>query len=172
MSNHIVTQLKDVGFITGGGTPSTNNDSFWDGDIIWITPADMSKKYKYISSSSRKITKLGLEQSSAKLIKKNSIILSSRAPIGYLSINLVAVTTSQGCKSFTPYSENIIDIEYAYYYLLANVNELEKAGSGTTFKEISGRQFGLFKLILYPKSIQKTIVKKINSLFKKIENFI
>jgi len=124
----------------------------------------MSTKIKYIDKTNKKITSLGLEKSSAKLIEKNSIIMSSRAPIGYLLINTRVVCTSQGCKSFTRFSNNILDIEYTYYYLQAIVKSIQERGSGTTFKEISGKEFGETIILIPPMNEQIKIVDKIKSL--------
>ena len=165
----VVSRLIDVGFITGGGTPKTEINNYWDGNIVWITPADLAKKSKIISYSKRKITNLGLSKSSATIINKNSIIMSSRAPIGYISINAIDLCTSQGCKSFTRYSQNILNIEYVYYYLNAIVEELQKRGSGTTFKEISGKEFGLTLIIIPPLNEQLRIVNKIELINRVID---
>ena len=165
----VIARLIDVGYITGGGTPSTSVPSFWNGDIVWITPADMSYGTKYIANSRKKITKEGFNNSSARLINRNSIIMSSRAPIGYFSINTVDVCTSQGCKSFTAFSNSLLDSEYVYYYLISKKEDLQKRGSGTTFKEISGSEFGETKIIIYSVGYQKKIVNKLNTLYKAIE---
>lgn len=132
----------------------------------------MAEKYKIISDSKRKITDLGLSKSSATIINKNSIIMSSRAPIGYISINSIDLCTSQGCKSFTRYSQNVLNIEYVYYYLNAIVEELKKRGSGTTFKEISGKEFGLTPIIIPPLNEQLRIVNKIELINQVIDWYI
>ena len=168
----IKTRLIDVGFITGGGTPKTENTEYWNGNVIWVTPADMSKKTKYIASSRKTITEKGLNESSACIIVENSIIMSSRAPIGYLLINLKPLSTSQGCKSFTRYTDNILNIEYVYYYLMSQIESIQKRSSGTTFKEISGKDFGLTEILIPPLKEQFKIVNKINHLFEKIDNLI
>ena len=159
-----MSRLVDVGFITGGGTPKTEEPLFWGGDVLWATPADMSSKNKYIDDTRKKITSLGLEKSSATLIEEQSIIMSSRAPIGYLLISLKPLCTSQGCKSFTRLSNSILDIEYVYYYLSAIVDDIQKRGSGTTFKEISGKEFGETFIAIPPLNEQIRIVSKIQKL--------
>ena len=97
--------------------------------------------------------------------------MSSRAPIGYLSININSVCTSQGCKSFTPFSCDLIDINYVYYFLLAIMEDIKKRGSGTTFKEISGSEFGKTLILIPPHIEQNKIVKKIERLNLLINNF-
>ena len=166
--NWEITTLNNIGIITGGGTPKTEINEYWNGDITWITPADMSNKIKYIKDSRRKISILGLENSSAKLISSNSIIMSSRAPIGYLLINTIPVSTSQGCKSFTAYCYETINISYIYYYLLAVIDDIKKRGSGTTFKEISGSEFGNTLILIPPYDEQNRIAKKIEKLLNVI----
>ena len=124
----------------------------------------MSSKIKYLNSTKKKITKLGLDKSSATLINENSIIMSSRAPIGYLLINREPVCTSQGCKSFTRFSNNILNIEYIYYYLQAVMKSIQERGSGTTFKEISGREFGETPILIPSMNEQIRIIDKIKAL--------
>lgn len=103
-----IKKLGEVCEILNGGTPKTNIAEYWDGDIHWITPADLGKlKKPTVDDTPRKITRLGLEKSSAKLFPKNSIILSTRAPIGHLAINEVPMSTNQGCRGIVP-SKNLI----------------------------------------------------------------
>jgi len=166
--NWVDVSLNDIGFITGGGTPKTNESKYWDGDIVWVTPADMSTKSRVLSYSKRRITSQGLNNSSAKLINQYSIIMSSRAPIGYLKINSVPVCTSQGCKSFSPYANALILIDFIFYSLLANVKNIQERGSGTTFKEISGNEFGHTRIALPPLNEQKKISLIIQELEKNI----
>lgn len=124
----------------------------------------MSNKYKYISETKKKITLLGLEKSSATMIKEESIIMSSRAPIGYLLINKQPLSTSQGCKSFSRFSKNVLDIEYLYYYLNAVIKDIQERGSGTTFREISGKEFGETIVLIPPINEQIKIANKIKKL--------
>ncbi len=111
-SNWIWVRLQSLGEIIGGGTPKTKNSEYWEGgNIAWLTPADM--KYingKYVSRGKRDITKLGLEKSSAKLMPRNSIVYSTRAPIGYIAITNNELSTNQGFKSINPYDKNIVNI--------------------------------------------------------------
>ena len=114
-------RLGEIGKIVSGSTPDTANPNFWNGDIVWITPDDLSKlKTMYIPTSSRKLTKEGLRSSSAKLILPYSIVLSSRAPIGYVAISTVSYTTNQGCKSIIPHES--YNPEFLYYCLQSGVH--------------------------------------------------
>ena len=161
-------RLGELGEIVGGGTPHTNELSYWDGSISWITPADLSGySEKYISVGKRKITEKGLVESSTKLMPAGSILFSSRAPIGYCVIAENAVCTNQGFKSIIPF---ILDTnEYIYYYLIATVEEIRLRASGTTFKEISGTEMGNTILTLPPLAEQHRIVAAIESAFAVID---
>ena len=93
-------RLKDIAEVINGSTPSTQNPEYYDGDIIWITPKDLSdQNSKYIYSGERSITQAGYNSCSTKMIPENNILMSSRAPIGLLAINKVECCTNQGFKS-------------------------------------------------------------------------
>ena len=164
----IWTRLKSVGDVIGGGTPSTSVKEYWDnGDIVWVTPSYMSSlESNYINDSYRKITKLGLDKSSAKLMPKGSIIMSSRAPIGYIAINTVEACTSQGCKSLVPYL--IETNEFLLYVIKASITRIIEASKGTTFDEISGTKFGEILVPLAPLKEQFKICKLINDSYKTV----
>ena len=162
-------RLGEIGEIISGGTPSTSNDNYWNGNISWITPADLSNyKEKYISRGKRNISIEGLENSSAKIICKGSVLFSSRAPIGYVVISEKEVTTNQGFKSISPYIEN--SEHYIYYFLLAEKENISLKASGTTFKELSGTEFGKIFFPLPPLSEQRRIVKKIEELLALVDD--
>lgn len=131
-----IKRIKNLFRVVNGSTPNANDEN-WDGDIIWITPEDLGKlKEVYISSSSRKITYKGFQTSGTNLIPKNSIIISSRAPIGHIGIAGVELSTNQGCKSLVPLIE--LDIKYFYYLLKSIKIILQSQGQGATFTELSG----------------------------------
>ena len=168
-------RLGDVAEITSGGTPKTSEKSYWEnGNIPWITPAVMSETKTDIIFNNHKIkyiNNLGLENSSAHLIPKNSLVMSSRAPIGYVNIVPFEYTTNQGCKSVTLYSETIK--EFVYFALKFAIPDMNKRASGTTFKEISGTKFGQTLIPLPPLSEQSRIAAKIAQLFallRKVES--
>lgn len=133
-----VGSISDLGNIVGGATPSTKNiDYFTKKGIPWITPKDLSEnKNKYISCGNIDITKKGYHSSSTKLLPKGSVLFSSRAPIGYISIAKNELTTNQGFKSVIP-KENI-GSEYIYYFLKFYTGFIETRAVGSTFKEVSG----------------------------------
>ena len=163
-------QLKAIGTIVGGGTPKTNIESYWsNGTINWFTPADLGEiQGDYAIESTRKITPDGLKESSAKLMPPGSILFSSRAPIGYIAISTTKCCTNQGCKSFVP-NLDIISTEWAYYAILALTDEIKSRASGTTFKEISGKEMGNTWVPLPPLEEQRRIVEKLNALFKDLD---
>jgi len=167
--NWVVSKLKDIGKIVSGGTPSTGNRDYWGNEIAWITPADLSGySSKYISKGRKSISKTGLEHSSAKLVPKNSVLFSSRAPIGYVVIASNDLATNQGFKNIIPNSN--IDSLYLYYYLKASKKLAEENASGTTFKEISSSKFGELPIPVPPLDQQQAIVSKLEELFSKLDN--
>lgn len=156
-------RLEEVCEIVNGGTPDTKVLKYWNGDNLWITPRDMGKLTDiYVNSTLRKVSLLGLKNSSAKLLPENSVILSSRAPIGHLAINRKKMATNQGCKGLIPSSN--LETLFLYYFLKNSVKLLNDLGSGTTFKELSGTK--LAEVIIYlPKiSEQKAVVNKLEAL--------
>ena len=156
-------RLKHIGIVVGGGTPKTNIPSYWDGEIPWLTPADLSgHKAIYISSGSRKITQLGLEASSAQLMPTGTVLYSSRAPIGYTAIAANPIATNQGFKSVVPYNTSMS--EYIYYCLKARTAEIEQIATGTTFKEISGSAMAEIIIPLPPLAEQQFICFKLKAI--------
>lgn len=167
MNNWISMELGQISSIFNGSTPSTNNEDYWNGDIIWITPKDLSdQNQKYILKGERTITQKAL--SNTKLLPKGTILLSSRAPIGLLSIALTELFTNQGFKNIVVNSE-ILHNEFLYYYLKLKKNELNNLGSGTTFKELSKSTLEKFKIKLPDLPTQISIAKVLSDLDAKIE---
>ena len=167
--NWVWVRLGDVATIIGGGTPSTNVSEYYEnGDISWITPSDLSNyESMYISYGRKNITALGLDKSSARLMPKNTVLLSSRAPIGYVVIAQNELCTNQGFKSFLP-SPFFIP-EYLYYYFKYINEKLESFASGTTFLELSSKKAALLEFPLPPLAEQQRIVEHITSLFEKLD---
>lgn len=163
-------RLCEVGEIIGGGTPKTEDKLSWlNGSIPWLTPADMKNiKGKYVDCGGRLITEYGLKNSSARLLPKGSVLFSSRAPIGYIAIASNPLTTNQGFKSVVPYINKMS--EYIYYYLMAISKEIEKMGSGTTFKEVSGAIMKEILIPLPPIAEQFRIIEQLERLLPEIDN--
>ena len=159
-----VVALKDVCRITNGGTPKSGIDRFWHGEVAWLTPAEMGKRLTpYITQTARTISQDGLSNSSAKLIPKHSVILSTRAPIGHLAINEVPMAFNQGCRGLTP--NDCLDTKYLYYFLLFNREALDVLGTGTTFKELSSSNLASFRIPLPPLDEQRRIVAVLDKAF-------
>lgn len=161
-------KLQQVSAIVNGGTPDTKVPEYWDGDNLWITPKDMGKlSGRFVDDTFRKLTLTGLKNSSAKILPPNSLILSSRAPIGHLAINSKPISSNQGCKGLIP-SDNL-DTFYLYYFLLNSVEYLNSLGTGTTFKELSGSKLGQVEIPLPPLPEQQRIVSILDEAFAAIE---
>ena len=156
-------RLGEIGEIIGGGTPQTSVEEYWNGEVSWITPADLSNYTdKYITKGRRNITQLGLENSSATLIPKGGILFSTRAPIGYVVIAGKPLSTNQGFKSLYPFID--ISKEFVYYFLLAEKERIKLLASGTTFQELSASAFSKILIPLPPLAEQHRIVQKIEQL--------
>lgn len=162
-----IKKLGEVSEILNGGTPKTNISEYWDGDIHWITPADLGKLRKpTVDDTPRKITRLGLEKSSAKLFPINSVILSTRAPIGHLAINEVPMSTNQGCRGIVPSKK--LDTWYLFYFLKKNVELLDSLGTGATFKELSTKALAGVEIPLPPLPEQQRIISILDETFAAI----
>ncbi len=160
--------LGDVADVIGGGTPSTKNYDFWNGDISWLTPKDLSGyKERYISKGERNITVSGLQNSSARILPKGTVLLTSRAPIGYLAIAKQEVCTNQGFKSIV--LKNGYLPEFFYYLLKNNIEYIIGMSSGSTFSEISGTQVKNLEFKVPPLDVQKKIAGVLGALDDKIE---
>lgn len=129
--------LSDLGEIVGGATPATSHEEYYNGDIPWLTPKDLAGySYRYICRGERNITQAGLESCSTRIMPKNTVFFSSRAPIGYIAIANNDICTNQGFKSIVPNAD--VSPLFLYYLLKYYKDEIEAMGSGTTFKEVSG----------------------------------
>lgn len=161
--------LDDIGIVVSGGTPSTKEPEFWNGDIPWITPADLSNHNEvYISKGNRNISQVGLEYSSAYLLPANSVVFSSRAPIGYVAITKNELATNQGFKNLILPSE-LVNPKYVYYYLKTVKELAENMASGTTFLELSATKFRQIPFPLAPIGEQNKIVEKIEELLSQAD---
>ena len=161
--------LSDLGTIIGGATPSTKDSSNYEnGSIAWITPKDLSTHTeRFISHGERNITEKGLKSCSAQLMPQNSILFTSRAPIGYIAIAKSEVCTNQGFKSIVPNKDT--DFMFLYYLLRYNKDNIENLGSGTTFKEVSGSTMRNVPVKVPPLPTQQKIAAILSSLDDKIE---
>lgn len=142
--------------VVGGATPSSAQREFWDGDIVWITPQDVSRS-EHITSSFRKITSAGLASCSSVMVPSGSVIFTSRAPVGNVALAEVPLCTNQGCKAVVP-DKNMILGEYYFTLLKVMQPVFQRAANGTTFFEISTWSFENIKVPLPPLPQQKEIL--------------
>ena len=142
-----VENLIDFAEIKNGATPSTTDDANYGGNIVWITPKDLSdQQSKFVYQGERNITKQGFDSCSTSMLPTNSVLMSSRAPIGLVSIAKHEVCTNQGFKSFIP--KNIENSIYLYYYIKHHIKQIEQLGTGTTFKEVSRDDLCKFPILV------------------------
>lgn len=170
MAEWIECKISDIGTVVGGATPSTKKpENYKNGTIAWITPKDLSTfTGRYIQRGERNITEVGLKSCSTQLLPKDTVLFSSRAPIGYVAIAANEVCTNQGFKSVVP-NENT-DPLFLYYLLKYNKDKIEGMGSGTTFKEVSGNTMkNIVVSIPTDKKVQKRISSMLGSIDDKIE---
>lgn len=150
-------KLGDVCKIVSGATPKTGNPAFWDGNVPWVTPKDLSGfEQKYINDTSRKITDAGLQSCSAYILPPYSVLFSSRAPIGLVAINEIPVCTNQGFKSMVPRNDYVYP-DYLYWWLKIHRESIQKKGRGATFKEVSKKIVEDLTIPLPPLAEQKRI---------------
>ena len=170
MAEWIECKISDIGTVVGGATPSTKKaENYEGGNIAWITPKDLSTfSGRYIKRGERNITEIGLKSCSTQLLPKNTVLFSSRAPIGYVAIAANEVCTNQGFKSVIPNEET--DPLFLFYLLKHNKEKIEAMGSGTTFKEVSGNTMkNIIVRVPSDKEVQKNIASILGTLDDKIE---
>ncbi|MBF2755411.1 MAG: restriction endonuclease subunit S [Gammaproteobacteria bacterium AqS3] len=162
-------RLGDIASIISGGTPSTKNSENYNGEISWITPRDLSShNERYISYGERSITQKGLDSSSAKLLPPNTVLFTSRAPIGYIAIAKNEVATNQGFKNLILQEGN--EPEFFYYLLKHITPTIKSYASGSTFLEISKSVLKSIEVIIPSSKLQKAIAHILGTLDDKIEH--
>ena len=159
-------KLGEIATVTGGGTPSTNISEYWNGDIDWYSPVEIGEN-RYVSGSIRKITKLGLEKSSAKILPVGTVLFTSRAGIGNTAILQVEGCTNQGFQSITP-NLNELDTYFLYTMTPKLKRYGEITGAGSTFVEVSGKQMEQMNLMVPSLEEQK----RVSELFKTMDDAI
>lgn len=160
--------MGSIADVVGGSTPQTDVSEFWNGDIPWITPNDLSGyEAKQIDHGERFISKAGYASCSTRLVPKGTVLFSSRAPIGYVAIASAPVCTNQGFKSFVP--SDRVSSDYLFWYLKYSIERIREMASGTTFREISGKVAKSIPVVLAPMSDQHRIVEAIEEQFSRID---
>ncbi|MBQ4527905.1 MAG: restriction endonuclease subunit S [Clostridia bacterium] len=139
-----VKKIKYCFDLVAGATPKSSNSEYWDGNIVWITPADYKTEDVFIEKGHKNITDEGMQSCATTLIPENCIIFSKRAPVGLVAINRVPLCTNQGCISCIPHND--ISSKFYYYVMSVFTEQFELFASGTTFKEISADSFANFLL--------------------------
>jgi len=163
--------LKHSAKILNGSTPSSSVKEYWNGNVSWVTTDDLGKlNDKYIITSRRTITTVGLQSCGTNLAPVNSVVMSCRAPIGHLGILKIEACTNQGCKTLVPQNLNY---DFLYYSLKNCRIELESLGKGSTFKELSTVALKDYKIVL-PKSIeeQTQIANYLNHKIAQLDSLI
>ncbi|WP_291098248.1 MULTISPECIES: restriction endonuclease subunit S [unclassified Empedobacter] len=166
----IKVKIKDIVDIFNGSTPSTSVSENFDGHISWITPKDISdQKTKYINRGERNITEKGLNSIGGNLLPKGTILFSSRAPIGLMSICTKETATNQGFKNMVCKKDKI-DNEYLFYLLKTQISKIQELGTGTTFKEVSKSTIESFEIYIEENvPTQQKIAAVLSALDDKIE---
>lgn len=164
-----VGTLSEIGDVIGGGTPSKIVSEYYtDNGIAWITPKDLStNNCKFTSKGETDISELGYKNSSAKLMPRGSVLFSSRAPIGYISIAKNEICTNQGFKSIVPKKAGTC---FIYYFLRNNTSKIESMASGSTFKEASGGLMKSLEVIIPSNKILTAFEEAIQPLFNMQEH--
>jgi type I restriction enzyme S subunit len=163
-----VKKIKEIGDVSSGGTPDTTNAKFWNGNINWCTPTDISAlTNKYLGETITKITEEGLKNSSAKILPLNSVIVCTRATIGKAAINTVPMSTNQGFKNIVPTD---VDTDFLYYKIISEEKGLIKIANGSTFLEVSKTDFDNFHLAIPPLPEQQKIATILSTWDTAIDN--
>ena len=154
-------KLGKLGKVVSGSTPKTNIKEYWNGEVLWITPAEIKEDDYYIADTQRKITDLAVEKTNLKLLPKGTVLLSSRAPIGKVAICDKDMYCNQGFKNII--CSDKLENRYIYYFLKYNVEYIKLLGRGATFKEISK---GIVENLEIPYREKKEQIKIANKLDK------
>ena len=161
-------RISEIADIVGGSTPSTSDPSNFNGDIPWMTPKDLSGPHdRYVSRGERNLSRKGLESCSAQLLPRGTVLVTSRAPIGYAAIAKNPITTNQGFRNLVP--KPGVDSEFLYYWVKANVEELRRHASGSTFQELTGTALAQIRIRVPPLPEQHAIAHILGTLDDKIE---
>lgn len=161
-----IGKLGDVVDVKGGTTPSTAKDEYWNGDFYWTTPKDLSNiQAPVLIDTERKITELGLKQISSGVMPKGTLLLSSRAPIGYIAISQIPISINQG---YIAIQGKLVSNLYMLFWLKQNMEVVKSKANGSTFQEISKSNFKIIETTIPSKDLLKRFDKTINPIYDKI----
>ena len=154
--------------IVGGGTPSTKNSDFWDdGEFPWVTPKDFSAlQDKVLLSSSRFLTQAGLNKVSSGLLPKETVLMSSRAPVGYLAISKIETAINQGFIGMT--CNKRLSPEFVLQWADSRMDDIKRAAGGSTFAEISKKAFRPFEIVVPSQAIVAAYTETAGAIYDKI----
>ncbi len=166
MSNGEKIRLGDVCEIVSGATPKTKNSEYWEGDIKWVTPAELGEDSHYICDTEKHLTEKGFSSASLHMMPKGTVLLTTRAPIGKVAITTDVMCCNQGFKNLVC-SEKVYN-EYLYRYLRSRTAELQAMGRGATFKELSKKNVSEYEISLPPLPVQREAVEKLFAVEKQV----
>lgn len=165
----VVSQIGDEVTVVGGGTPSTKNAEFWEGGAInWTTPKDLSNVAdKVLIGTDRMITQAGLKKISSGLLPVDTVLMSSRAPVGYLVLAKTPIAINQGYIAMK--CGKTLSPEFVIQWCSTNMDEIKNRASGTTFAEISKKSFNVIPVLVPPLNLVSTYSKYVKQTYLKIE---
>lgn len=161
-------KIKNGFSIISGATPKSDMPEYWDGDVVWITPADYKTDDKYVGNGRRNLSQEGYASCGTTIVPEGSIIFSKRAPVGTVAINSIPLCTNQGCLSCIPNST--ANSEYFYYAMSVFTEQFELFSSGTTFKEISATTFANFAMVYPPMEEQVEIAQYLTAKCSELDS--
>lgn len=164
----MIYRLSDIMDIIGGGTPKTSNPDYWDGDIPWLSVKDFNNDLRYVYNTEKKITKLGLENSSTKFLNRGDMIISARGTVGEIASIPYPMTFNQSCYGLRA-KKNIISSDYLYYLIKYNVGKLQKKVHGSVFDTITRETFSDIEVDIPGLEIQNKIVSVLCDIDAKIQ---
>jgi type I restriction enzyme S subunit len=156
--------------IVGGSTPASTEPIYWDGDVVWVTPADISRTAR-LATSLRRITREGLRSCSSELVPPGSIVVTSRAPVGNVAIAETELCTNQGCKALVA-TAAVVNPVFGFHVLTTLKGELQSLATGTTFTEISTSRLCAVAIPLPPLPEQAAIVRFLDYADRRIRRYI
>ena len=163
-----MVRLGDVAEVVGGTTPSRAQGEYWGGEIPWVVPSELTElSGRYLTSTRESITPIGMQVAGLRVIPAGSVLLTSRATIGAVAINGSPVTTNQGFQNLVP--KNGTEGLWLYYWIVSMRHELQKRGSGSTFKEVSRDSVRSLPLLLPPIAEQRRVATVLDAIDDAIE---